>query len=108
MRGRVDLLQLPDAYLRVDLRGADVRMSEHRLDEPYIRSVLQHQGRHRVSEQMTASRFPDVGTVHVIAHQLTHTISSERQAVVGQEQRGVVFGHGKLWPSFIAVFEYPA
>jgi hypothetical protein len=52
----MNYLQLPNRHLRVNLRRRQLCMPKHRVDEPDIRPVFQHQRRHRVPEQVATAR----------------------------------------------------
>ena len=58
---RVDFLELANADLGVNHRGVQPGVAQHRLDEPNVRAVFQHQRGHRVPKQMATALFADVG-----------------------------------------------
>ena len=74
MRGGVDVLEFADRDLRVNLRGGQVGVAQHGLDEADVGPVLQHQGRHRVAEQVAGAGLADASTVDVVAHQLREPV----------------------------------
>lgn len=78
MGGAVDLLQHADADLGIDLRGGQLGVAEHGLDEPDVGSVFQHQRRHAMPEQMARAALAEVGSGDVIAHELGHPAGRER------------------------------
>ena len=59
----MNLLQRSDGDLGIDLRGLQVLMSEHLLDEADVGSALVHQRRHRVAEQMAGAGLAQLGGV---------------------------------------------
>src|SRR6185312_2788028 len=74
MRSRMDILQRPDAHPRVDLRRLDVRVPQHRLNEPHVGPVLQHLRRRRVPEQVATTDVAQPRRSHAIAHHLRHPV----------------------------------
>ena len=50
-------------------------MTQHRLDEPHVRAVLQHLRRHRVTEQVATADLAQPRPAHVIAHQVRHPVN---------------------------------
>ena len=67
MRGAVDLFQQADRDVRVDLRGGQVGVAEHLLDEADVGAAFQHQRRHRVAEQMARSGLADLARARTYA-----------------------------------------
>ncbi len=49
------LSELPDRDLRLYLRGLDVGVAQHFLDEADVGTVFEHQCRHGVAEQVARS-----------------------------------------------------
>ncbi|KAH0442967.1 hypothetical protein KCU90_g1492, partial [Aureobasidium melanogenum] len=96
MRRRVDLLKRPDRHMRIDLRRLQIRMTEHRLHEPHIGPVLQHQRRHRVPEQMTRTAFLKPRLPDVAVHQPPQRVDMNRFALDRQIQRPVIVSHHEL------------
>ncbi len=83
----MNLFQFADADLCVDLRGLQLGMTEHGLDEADVGSVLQHQRGHRVTEQMARATFADVGRIDVFTDHLSQPVCCEPFAKMSQEQR---------------------
>ncbi len=69
MRGRVNLFQLLDADLRIDFRGRQLGMPQHRLDEANVGPVVVHQCRHRVPKQMARTTLANLGLVNIATNQ---------------------------------------
>src|SRR5579859_571284 len=88
MGGGMDLLELADRDLRVDLRGGQLRVTQHRLDVTDVRAVLEHQSRHRVTEQVTRAALTEICGLNVSTHELREAVGCKRLAQVGQEERG--------------------
>ena len=74
MRRRVDLFQLLDRHLGVDLRRRQLRVAQHLLDEADVGSVLQHDRRHRVPEEVARTALADLSGIDVVAHHLRQTV----------------------------------
>jgi len=68
MGQRVDFLQLADADLGVNLRGAQLGVAKHLLNEPDVGPVFQHQRGHRMPKQMATAAFTKLGGVNVFPH----------------------------------------
>ena len=75
MGGLVNLLELANRYLGVDLRGGEVGVAQHLLDESYVGSVLQHQCGHGVAEEMARPGFVDVGLGDVVPNDSAQSLS---------------------------------
>ncbi len=67
--------------MRVDLRGLQVRVPQHLLDKADVRAVVQHQRRHRVTEQVTRSGFAHIGLLDVFGYQAAQPIRRQRQTI---------------------------
>lgn len=52
VRRRVNFIHLPNRHLCLHLRARELRVAQHYLHEPHVRSILQHQRHHRVMEQV--------------------------------------------------------
>ena len=68
-------------------------MTEHRLDEADVGTVIEHQGRHGVAEDVTGTGLVDAGGLDVFLHQVGQAIVVERLAVLVQEQIAVIRFH---------------
>ena len=55
----VDLAEVVDGNVGVDLRRIQILMTQQRLNAPQVRSVLQHQRRCRVTEDVARTPFVD-------------------------------------------------
>lgn len=82
-------------------------MAEHGLDEPDVGSVLQHQGRHGVSEQVAGAGLADVCMGHIVPNKRRQTVRRERLAKARQEQGAIVGPARKLRSHVIPVFDDP-
>lgn len=85
MRCRMDLLQLVDRQVGVDLRSREHGMAQDLLDKVDVRTVLQHQRRHGVTEQMAGTFLVDIGLLHVLFDRATDLMRIQRLARLIQE-----------------------
>src|SRR5690348_12983778 len=95
MRRRVNLLELRDRDLGVNLGGRELRVPEHRLNEPDVGPVLQHVRRAGVPEEVTGTRRGDARVGDVAFHHVPEPMLLEALAEVGEEERAVVTGDRK-------------
>lgn len=86
MRQCVYFLELCDRHLRVDLRRRQIAVTEHRLDETDVGAVIEHQGRHSVTEDVACTRFVDASRLDVFLCEVRQTITVKGLAVLVQEQ----------------------
>lgn len=93
VRQRVDLLELADRYLGIDLGGRELAVSQHRLDVADVCTVVQHQGRHGVAEDVAGAGLADPGLLDVFLHQVGQTVLVEGLAVFVQEQGASLNGN---------------
>lgn len=107
MGGAVDLLKLANGHVRVDLRGLQIGVPEHSLNEADVRAAFQHQRGHGVAEQMARALLADIGLLHVTAHHFGEIVERERFAGVGQEHHGVVGLADELRARFLNVLAHP-
>lgn len=103
----LNLLHFINARLRIDLRGAQLHMAQHCLNEPDICPILQHQSRHGVTEPVATARLADLGLINVITHQCRQRMGAEGVARPAQEQSPFIRTTGQLGPGFIKVFIHP-
>ena len=82
----VNLPELIDRHMRIDLGRRDVCMPEHILDHPDIRTVLMHQGRRRMPEEITGTRLADAGAADVLGHDPGQLVLPELLALVVEEK----------------------
>ena len=80
MRGPVDFLKLADRHMGVDLRGLQIGVAEHRLNETGVGAAFEHQRRHRVPEHVARSLLVDFRRLHVHAHQFGQVVQRKRLA----------------------------
>ena len=66
----MDFLELADGDLGVDCRRFQLDVPEHGLEEPDISPIFQHQGGHRVAEQVASPPLADVGGADVLPCEL--------------------------------------
>lgn len=90
MGGGVVLFQLLDADLGVNLRRAQLGMSQELLDEPDVGPTFKHQCGASVAEQVATATLAKIGGVDVFADKLRESVRGERLEQVGEEQRAVV------------------
>ncbi len=93
--------------MRVDLRGLQVRVPQHLLDKADVRAVVQHQRRHRVTEQVTRSGFAHIGLLDVFGYQAAQPIRRQRQTIWLDKDLLVVRLHHKAGADLCLVFLYP-
>src|SRR5262245_14054053 len=60
MRRLMHLFQVRDRHMRVDLRRLQARVTEDLLDDAHVGAALEHQRRHRMTEEMTRALLPDL------------------------------------------------
>jgi len=101
--GRVDRLQAADADVGVDLRRGQLLMAQDLLEGADVRPMFQHQGRHRVPEQVAGTLLLQARPVHVVRRQPRHPHQAERTAPGGQEQGAVVLAPRQPWPGHLGV-----
>ena len=70
MDGGVDLFQLLDADLCVNLRRAQLGVSQELQDEPDVGPAFQHQGCAGLAAQMAGAPFAQVGGIDVLSEHL--------------------------------------
>ena len=107
MRRRMDLFQQTDRDLRVDLRGGEIGVSEHLLDETDVGAAFEHQRRHRVPEQMARSGLAELRSEDVRAHRIAQVVPAERLALRREEHRAVIGFRHQLGPGFFEVLLRP-
>ena len=55
----MDILECLFAYLGINLRGAEIVVTQHFLDMADVCTIVQHVGRHRMAKQMASAQFTD-------------------------------------------------
>jgi hypothetical protein len=85
MGSGMDFPQLEDADFGVNLRGVEPGMSEHLLDEPDVRPVLQHVRGARVPEQVATPQVADVRFLDHGAHPVAQVRRTEPLAVIDKK-----------------------
>src|SRR5205814_2322972 len=100
MSGGVDLLELFDRHLRVELRRLDRGVSEHLLHVTDVGSSLEHQGGHRVTEEMTRTTLADLRGVDEARNPSREQIRRERLSGVREEHEAVIGFDDELRPDF--------
>ena len=60
MRPGIDLSQAVDAHFRLNLGGIEPGVSEHLLNEAYVRAVLMHMSGATVPEKVTGTLLADL------------------------------------------------
>ena len=81
------LPQLLDRDVGIYLSGGKIRMTEQRLDEPDVGSVLEHMSGARVAEQMARSWSREAGVEDMALHEIAHSVLGEGLTVVRKEER---------------------
>ncbi len=66
------------------LRGRDLHVAEHLLNDANVGAVLQHQRRYRVAEQVAAAHFADLRSDRVTPHQAGHLLALKRLTKIVQ------------------------
>ena len=84
----VELLEVFLVDVRIDLRGADVRVPEHRLDEPEVRPPLQQMRRKGVAQGMGGEVLGDPGLQGIVSEELPKPLPAHPIAAVVQEEEG--------------------
>jgi hypothetical protein len=74
MAGGVDGLQLAQGDAGVDLGAGDVGVAEHLLHVADVGAAFEHQGRHRVAEQVTGAGLADARVAQVGADQAAQVL----------------------------------
>jgi hypothetical protein len=84
--GFVDGTQAVDRDVGVDLRRVQVLMTQQRLDTAQVRSVLQHQRRCRVAEDVACPSLVDPRRLNIRPHQKRYAHRMHRRPNIAQEQ----------------------
>ena len=91
MRGSVDFQEFAETRSGVDLRCVELLITENRLQVTQVSIIFQHQGRHRMAKNVTSARLSNSSTLDVTACVLGERIGMERFALVGDEERLLLF-----------------
>jgi len=84
---RMHLFELLDRHLRINLRAGQAHVTQHLLDKPDIGPVLQHQGRHRMSEKMTGSLFEfQIRPLDITMNHLTQILGPKSLSIAAQKK----------------------
>ena len=86
MRQGLHLSELPDRDLGIDLRRRELAVAQDRLDVTDVCPVIEHQRRHRVTEDVAAPALLDPRRRDVLLHQVREPVLSERLTELVQEQ----------------------
>src|ERR1700741_323028 len=88
----VNLLHSPFHYMRVNLSGGNIRMSEHHLDGPKIGSPVEQMGREAVPQRVGFQRLPQASFLSVLSHNFPDGDAVHRASSLIQEEvrRGAV------------------
>ena len=84
----------------VDLRGGQLAVPKHLLDEPNIGSAFEHQRRHTVPEQMAGSFDMGIGFADVCFGQQAEVIGSKCSAGPGDKDGAVIDRRQEPRPNF--------
>ena len=76
----VNPLEVPDGDVSVQRRRPEVLVPQHLLDDPHVGPVLQHEGSHRVPQEMTTPPPPESRPLQRRRHQLAHLRRAQRIA----------------------------
>lgn len=82
--------QFIDTDPGVNLRGVEIAVAEHRLDEADVGAVLEHVRGHGVSKQMTRANRIDTGLGDVAFDSRRQGAASKALAFIRQEQGAVI------------------
>ena len=70
MEAPVDVVEAGTVHVGVDLRGGDVRVAEHFLDDPKIRIAFEQVAREGVAEKMGVDSFLDASPLACLSDEL--------------------------------------
>lgn len=80
----MNLFQFTDADLGVDRCRFEFHVAEHGLDVTHVGSVLQHERRHRVAEEVAGASLAHLGRLHVATDPEAELVRADRLAYVGK------------------------
>lgn len=91
MSSCVDLFQRPNRNMRVNLRGVEPHMAQHRLDVANVRATFKHERRHGVAEDVARPALADPGRFDVLASKPAQVIRRKWCTIRSEKYDAVVW-----------------